>query len=348
MNTKRFPLVIIVWLVVVACRTPQEDPLKPVSRYPLDLPKHFPEPIYPLETNYPTIEGVALGKKLFYEGKLARDNSTACAFCHIQENAFTHHGHSISHGVDGREGFRNALPLQNLIYWRGLMWDGVSSDLSTQALIPISAHEEMDETMENIVRKLGKIPYYNTAFRRVFGDEKITAQRILLALTQFMSTMQSSQTRYDDFLKGNPNALNTEEKEGLKIFEQKCSTCHSGALFTSQEYIDTGLPEHPIYRDQGRMRVTGREEDRYHFRVPSLRNVMYTAPYGHDGRFATIEAVLKHYESGIQDRPSLDKRLKNPRGKPKISFNPHEKKALVAFLKTLSDSTFITNPAFAE
>lgn len=335
-------------LSIFSCRG-EEDIQYPIDEaYALILPNNFPPIQEDFKDQKLTKYGVELGKKLFYDGRLASDNAVACAFCHIQENAFTHHGHSISHGVQGREGFRNAPPLQNLMYLKTYMWDGAVTELQQQPIIPITAHEEMDESMGNIVKKLQNDSEYKKLFKVVYGDESITAERILKSLTQFMSIMISADSKYDKVIRNEGAVFTAEESAGREIFNQKCASCHKTDLFTDHSYRNTGLAFNPVFKDHGRMRVSGLASDDMNFRVPSLRNVEYTAPYMHDGRFYSLKAVLDFYDSGVENQPNLDAELKKVSGKIGIPLSEQEKIYLIAFLKTLSDPKFITNPALAE
>ncbi|WP_026315390.1 cytochrome-c peroxidase [Riemerella columbina] len=332
-----------------ACRNDTETVPLPIDEpYPLEIPSNFPKIVYNIEGNPPTTYGVALGKKLFYDGRLAKDNAVACAFCHIQENAFTHHGHAVSHGVEGREGMRNTPPLQNLIFLKHYMWDGVVTDLELQPIIPISTHEEMDENMENIIEKLKHDREYQRLFSIVYGDKKITADRILKSITQFVSTLISANSKYDQVMRNEGTTFTPLEAKGYAIFNNKCAQCHSTALFTDQSFRNMGVPYNSILKDEGRKRFTGKDEDYLKFRVPSLRNVAYTAPYTHDGRFYTLKAMLDFYDHGMQDQPNLDPEFKKVPGRIGIPLSEDEKTALIAFLQTLNDPEFIHNPKFSE
>jgi cytochrome c peroxidase len=310
----------------------------------LSFPNYFPEITY--ETLPITQSKVALGKKLFYEGKLSRNNTISCGFCHIQEFAFTHHGHGISHGIDDRRGLRNAPPLQNLAFLNRFMWDGVIHDLNQQPISPITAHEEMDGNFPDIIQKLNQDPNYRNLFKSAFGDPGIDAERILVSLGQFMATMISAQSKFDQYKKGEI-ALSETENSGRILFEQKCSACHSGALQTDESFRNTGLIYNAELADVGRYRVTMDSADFMKFRVPSLRNIAVTGPYMHDGRFLSLEAVLNNYHSGVVDNPRLDPLLKQ-NGIIGIPLSEVEKQNIIAFLQTLTDQNFLENPAFSE
>ncbi|AZI40003.1 cytochrome-c peroxidase [Epilithonimonas vandammei] len=314
--------------------------------YDLEIPADFPALAFDRDKNPVTVNGVALGKKLFYEGRLSRNNSISCGFCHIQENAFTHHGHPVSHGIDNRLGMRNAPPIQNMAFLRNYTWDGVSHNLDERSLVPITTDFEMDSSMPEVVGKLNTDANYKKLFKAAFGDENITGERVLKAISQFMATMVSADSKYDRVLKGK-TAFTAEENEGYKLFRNNCASCHSGALFTDESFRNTGMYHNAQYNDRGRYRVTLDWNDNMKFRVPSLRNVEYTAPYMHDGRFTTLEAVLNFYSDLVENQPNLDPLLKKD-GHIGIRMNPSEKHYIIAFLKTLSDQNFITNKAFAE
>ena len=314
--------------------------------YDLEIPADFPALAFDRDKNPVTVNGVALGKKLFYEGRLSRNNSISCGFCHIQENAFTHHGHPVSHGIDNRLGIRNAPPIQNMAFLSNYTWDGVSHNLDERSLVPITTDFEMDSSMPEVVGKLNTDANYKKLFKAAFGDENITGERVLKAISQFMATMVSADSKYDRVLKGK-TAFTAEENEGYQLFRNNCASCHSGALFTDESFRNTGMYYNAQYNDRGRYRVTLDWNDNMKFRVPSLRNVEYTAPYMHDGRFTTLEAVLNFYSDLVENQPNLDPLLKKD-GHVGIRMNPSEKQYIIAFLKTLTDQNFITNKAFAE
>lgn len=314
--------------------------------YDLEIPADFPALAFDRDKNPVTVNGVALGKKLFYEGRLSRNNSISCGFCHIQENAFTHHGHPVSHGIDNRLGIRNASPIQNMAFLRNYTWDGVSHNLDGRSLVPITTDFEMDSSMPEVVGKLNADANYKKLFKAAFGDENITGERVLKAISQFMATMVSADSKYDRVLKGK-TTFTAEENEGYQLFRNNCASCHSGALFTDKSFRNTGMYYNAQYNDRGRYRVTLDWNDNMKFRVPSLRNVEYTAPYMHDGRFTTLEAVLNFYSDLVENQPNLDPLLKKD-GHVGIRMNPSEKQYIIAFLKTLTDQNFITNKAFAE
>lgn len=336
----------ISFLGFISCSEEIIQPLEKDEAVNLQFPTYFPEITFDTSENLITKNGVELGRKLFYEGRLSRNNTISCGFCHIQENAFTHHGHNVSHGIDDRLGIRNAPPIQNMIFLKRYMWDGVIHSLNQQPIIPITDANEMDSSMPEAIAKLSKDDLYKKLFKQAYGDENITGERVLKALSQFMATLISADSKYDRFKQGKEN-LSSEESQGMALFQNKCSSCHSGELFTDESFRNTGMYYNTQFKDAGRHRVTLDQNDWMKFRVPSLRNVEYTAPYMHDGRFYTLEAVLNFYSDSVEDNPNLDPQLKqsNHIG---IAMNVQEKQFIIAFLKTLSDKSFISNPKFAE
>lgn len=313
-------------------------------------PSNFPEAIYDLKSNPITDKGFELGKKLFYDGRLSGDGTISCAFCHIQKHGFTHHGHRLSHGINGGEGVRNSQPIQNLAFQDQFAWDGATGILDLFPIIPITNEKEMGSSLKEIVSKLRKDPSYRKLFNAAFDNGLINGENILKAFAQFMVMMVSANSKYDRYVRNEPNGTLTEkEKKGLQVFKNKCASCHATDLFTDNSFRNNGLPVDPTLNDLGRMRVTfTNEEDKYKFKVPSLRNVALTGPYMHDGRFGSLESVLDFYSDGVQETQNLDPLLKQESGRPGINLTPQEKENIIAFLKTLTDEEFITDERFAE
>lgn len=309
------------------------------------VPSNFPKPLYHFESNPLTNEGVELGKSLFYDAIISSDNTVSCGSCHQQSAGFTQHGHALSHGVNDFLTKRNSMPLQNLAWSSSFGWDGGVHDLDLFAISPITNPVEMNESMANVLEKLRKSPTYPTLFKNAFGSEEITTERFLKALAQFMLTMVSANSKYDHYMRYEGIELNEAELAGLTIFKQKCASCHSGELFTDFSFRNNGLPIKN--KDYGRYEVNQTESDKYKFKVPSLRNLSYTAPYMHDGRFETLEQVLQHYASGVESNPYIDPLLtqNNQLG---IQLSVDEQQKLIAFLKTLDDDNFIKKETLAE
>ncbi|NJB82646.1 cytochrome-c peroxidase [Wenyingzhuangia aestuarii] len=336
-----------------------------------EQPANFPAATYDFEDNPITTDGFILGRKLFYDNRLSLNNGISCAECHNQSHAFTHHGHNLSEGVHaGVVGTRNSQPIQNLAFLEDFTWDGAKDELIDQPLIPIREEVEMDETMENVIAKLKQDTEYQELFTKVFQKEDAINQATFLkALSQFMGAMVSSNSKYDKYFRGEEGGGFTElEKQGLDLFKQKCATCHSGQLFTNQEFINNGIGENPsLENETGRARITSsnpfatveelkKSDDYYKFRVPSLRNVEKTNPYMHDGRMLNLKRVLDFYDDDaypmITRMDNLDSRListdENGDETLGIPMTPDEKVAILAFLETLTDNEFINDERFAN
>ncbi|HRQ50245.1 MAG TPA: cytochrome c peroxidase [Agriterribacter sp.] len=305
------------------------------------VPAGFPEPVYTFENNPLTQQGFELGKKLFFDGRLSRDGNFPCASCHQQFAAFATFDHPFSHGFNNQFTTRNAPGLFNVAWMKELHWDGGINHIEVQPLAPIVAENEMAETIDNVIAKLKEDAMYRQMFKTVFGDEEINSQRMLKALTQFVAMLVSADSKYDKVKSGMASFTEAEEA-GYQVFQTKCAACHTEPLFTDNSFRNTGLPVNDILKDIGRMHITGNPADSLKFKVPSLRNVYATFPYGHDGRFYSIGAVIDHYRFGVVSGPSTD-----PLVKDKIAISDYEKLDLLAFLRTLTDSTFINNKNFA-
>ncbi|MAU15064.1 MAG: cytochrome-c peroxidase [Muricauda sp.] len=318
------------------------------ERLAVTIPSNFPPMVYDIEENPPTKLGFALGKKLFYDGKLSANGFISCGFCHEQRYSFTHHGHQFSHGIDDLEGTRNTPSIANMAFFSEFAWDGATSHLDLFPIIPITNEVEMGETMTGVLEKLQADSDYQKAFNAAFEDGGVTHENFLKAIAQFMVMMVSYNSKYDKYVRNEDGVTLTEQElEGLSIFNEKCASCHNTDLFSDGSFRNNGLPPNPNINDLGRALVSGSAEDNYKFKVPSLRNVALTAPYMHDGRFGSLESVLNFYQNGVQDSPTLDPLLKTEEGLG-ISLNDTEKLALIAFLNTLTDEEFINDERFAE
>lgn len=308
-------------------------------------PSNFPDAVYHFSTNPVTGAGFELGRKLFYDPLLSGNNTISCGSCHIQTSAFTHHGHSVSHGIMDRLGTRNSPPIMNLAWSKSFMWDGGIFDLDLQPLAPITNHVEMDDSVENVLGRLRNSAAYPRLFKNAFGTEEINSARFLKALSQFMVMCVSSNSKYDSVMR-NQSSFTAAEQEGYVLFKEKCSDCHKEPLFTDQSFRNNGLRVSTV-NDEGRYAVTLNVADEYTFKVPSLRNLDYTPPYMHDGRLLTFEAVLDHYSDDVQETPNLDALLQK-NGITGIALTADQKLKIIAFLKTLNDKTFVTDRRFAE
>ena len=293
-----------------------------------------------------TVEGVELGKALFYEPLLSRDTSLSCGFCHQQYAGFGHSDHALSHGIDNKFGIRNGLGLQNLAWNEAFFWDGSITSLDELPISPIQNPVEMDLHLSQAMSRIQSSPKYRPMFRAAFGSDTVTNTLLLKAISQFLLTLVSADSKYDKYIRKEVGGeLTQEELSGLSLFKQHCANCHATDLFTDQSYRNNGLPVNKGINDQGRYRSTLKEEDRLKFKVPSLRNVEKTPPYMHDGRFVNLDQVINHYRNGITDSPNLDASLKI-NGQPGIILTDTQKQQLIAFLLTLTDNTFLTNRAF--
>jgi len=306
------------------------------------VPVGFPAPAYDFSTNPLTQEGFDLGKKLFYDGRLSKDGNFPCASCHQQFAGFATLDHDLSHGFNNQFTTRNAPGLFNLVWQKTFHWDGGINNLEVQPLAPITAPNEMAEDINVVVAKLKEDAEYRQMFARTFGDDEINSQRLLLSLTQFVGMIVSSNSKYDRMKRGEV-VFNSNEQAGYQIFKSKCVSCHSEPMFTDFSFRNTGLPLNSSLKDLGRMRITNKSADSLKFKVPSLRNIFQTFPYGHDGRFSSIGQMLEHYNSGVIKSQSLDASLVNG---IKLSFN--DQYYLVQFLGTLTDSTLLNDKRFAQ
>ncbi len=308
-------------------------------------PSNFPAAVYHFDTNPVTKDGFELGRKLFYDPILSANNTISCGSCHIQTAAFTQHGHKVSHGIFDRTGTRNSPPIMNLAWSTSFMWDGGIFDLDLQPIAPITNHVEMDDTMSHVIRRLQQHAAYPGLFKKAFGSETITTNNFLKALSQFMLMCVSSNSKYDS-VKRNQSTFTVAEEEGYRLFRQKCNACHTEPLFTDNSFRNNGLPVSAV-NDLGRYSITLNENDKYKFKVPSLRNLDHTAPYMHDGRFFTLEAVLDHYSTQVQQTPNLDPLLLQ-QPQPGIALTNDERSKLLLFLNTLNDRSFLLNPLLSE
>lgn len=300
------------------------------------------------EDNPLTEAGVALGRRLFHDARLSKGNVQSCATCHDTAKAFTD-GQVVSVGASGQKGRRNAMPLVNLAWMKEFFWDGRAKSLREQVLMPIQDVHEMNEKLEHVVAKLESDCHYPQQFKAAFGSAGITAERLALALEQFLLTLISQESKFDRAARNLDN-LTAQERRGLHLFVTEhdparglrgadCFHCHGGNLFSNHQFMNNGLAERA--GDLGRMEVTGRETDRAKFKVPTLRNVALTGPYMHDGRFGTLEEVVEHYNGPLPRTRSLDPNLaKHPEAG--LGLSAEDKAALIAFLKTLTDEKICT------
>jgi cytochrome c peroxidase len=381
-NLLGFSCVLFVFLVASSCQDMKVDE---VGETYLDLPA-VP---YSYSTFNDTIgdKWATLGRVLFYDRSLSLNNTIACASCHKQSAGFADDVR-FSRGFEGRLTTRNSMPTQNLATFfffddvgtktdfvggggSHFFWDGRESSLESLVLQPVGNHIEMGMTdIETLKKKLSDLPYYAPLFEKVSGSPEITATGISQALTAFVTKINTGNSRFDRFVASrfiidpafNSNVppqttetiLSPLEAEGMLLFQDKydCNACHqvqstNGYQFLGGTFANIGLDQ--TYSDVGLSKVTGDPADVGKFKIPSLRNVEFTAPYMHDGRFATLEEVVDHYSEGIANHPNLDDKLKGNDGLARsMNISDHEKQAIVAFLRTLSDKSVITDPKFSN
>ena len=330
-------------------KTPETPAVKSEVPMTLAKPTNFPDFAYNFTNNQFNSDAFKLGRALFYDGLLSRDGTISCGSCHQQTSSFSHPGHAFSHGIDDKLGTRNAPAIQNLAFQFDFFWDGGVNNLDLFSLAPIQNPVEMDETLLNVLNKLKATTRYPPLFEKAFGSPEINTQTFNKALSQFMVALVSANSRYDKYVRQETGgALSPTELAGMQIFQAKCASCHSGSLFTDQSYRSNGLPINPRINDQGRFDITGQETDKLKFKVPSLRNVGFTLPYMHDGRFQSLEAVLDHYASGVANHTNLDNLLKKSDGSRGITLDEDEKAKIIAFLNTLNDTEFLSEKRFSE
>lgn len=327
-------------LLLLSCN--RDDAIAPVPydnpEIPLQIPAGFPALNSSVNGNKPTKYGVELGEKLFHEKKFSGNNTISCANCHNQSSAFADNNVQAI-GIYGREGLRNTPPIQNLAFMKFYNWDGNILQLEKQPLVPIITHEEMNSSILEVIGKIGGEYEYQDLFRKAFGDERITPDRIYRSIAQYEYTLISANSKYDKVKRNEGEAFTESEARGYQVFNNKCANCHSTELFTDQSFRNVGFPLNPSTEEAGRARVTGRPADLMSFRVPSLRNAEYTAPYGSFGQFPTLRAVLDYFDNGVLDVDNLDPILKENGNR--IPLTEADKEDIIAFIRTLSDSMFV-------
>ncbi len=308
----------------------------------LIYPDYFPKPIYDFKKNPLKQSTVELGRKLFYDPVLSRDHTISCSSCHLSNQAFSHAGNHLSKGIEDGIGDRNSPAIFNLAWQKTFMWDGSVVNIDVQALAPINHPKEMGEDINAVVRKLNQSKEYKILFYKSFGDSLATSERLMKALSQFQLTIVSANAKYDKVKQGKAKFTQSENK-GYQLFKQNCSSCHTEPLFSTYEFANNGLSYNFELKDYGKWNKTFEPADKMMFKIPSLRNLAYTNPYMHDGRFKTLNEVLDHYENGIVKSPTLARQLEKP-----IVFNSKEKEDLLAFLGALNDSVLVSNAEFQK
>ncbi|NVK04314.1 MAG: c-type cytochrome [Flavobacteriia bacterium] len=321
---------------MMSCEVEDVEP----SPSSLIVPDHFPAMSFPSDNSFSESRW-ELGKKLFFDPALSRDSSISCGSCHKADFALADDV-AISPGVEGRLGSRNSPSLFNVGYLPYLMREGGVPTLEMQVLVPIQEHAEMDFNIVDAAIRIANNTEYSALSTRAY-NRSMDAFVITRALATYQRTMISGNSAYDDYLNGNTQALSPSQKRGMDLFfssQTNCSSCHSGLLLSDHSFANNGLYE--VYSDAGRMRLTNDSADFSLFRVPSLRNVEYTAPYMHDGSIATLEDVVAHYNSGGSNNPQKSS-LIHP-----LQLSQSEMEDLVNFLKSLSDPSVLTDERFKE
>ena len=306
---------------------------------PFYIPAKWPKPHYDFTQNPLSKEKFELGRTLFYDPDLSRDSTISCANCHLQYSGFTHIDHSLSHGIDGKIGTRNAPVLINLAWQQFFHWDGGVSSLNKQAINPLTHAKEMDNRLDEVLRRLNQSSFYRNRFYLAFGDSVIETASLLKALASFTVSLVSANSTYDQVKRGESSFTNQEES-GYQLFKKYCASCHQEPLFMKNEFKSNGIALVPALNDYGRMGITNRKEDSLLFKIPTLRNVEFSFPYMHDGRYKHLKDVLNHYGNLHEQQPYFSKELK----KLNRVLSSNEQKDLIAFLKTLSDQEFLFNP----
>lgn len=317
-------------------------------------PPEFADILYP-EDNPSTALGLNLGKRLFADPILSADSTISCQSCHLPARAFTD-GQAVSIGINGRLGRRNSPSLANIGYrYAGMFWDGRADDLESQALHPVADPNEMGGDWPSTIAKLRQHPQYGPDFLAAFGlseVREITPDHVGKALAQYQRSLISYNSQYDQWKRGEKDLSPAQERGRAIFFDEadlgsgeyanfpvgECAHCHTAPHFANQRFFNNGLDEAPTlaeFKDLGRGGVTRNKYENGLFRVPSLRNVALTAPYMHDGRFQTLEAVIDHYNSGGHYAEN-----RSPNVRP-LGLSEQNKSDLIAFLNTLTDSLFI-------
>lgn len=351
-NILKIFVLLYITVVLFSCkRDAQLIPDKPTP-YTLNIPPGFPQPIIPPD-NPLTVEGVELGRHLFYEKMLSDDNSMSCATCHQQQHNFTD-PQRYSKGITGAEGTRNSMTLVNLAYHNSFFWDGRAQTLEQQIFEPVRNPIEMNTTWTKVERKLNDSPKYKQMFFKAFGTYNIDSVLVSKAIAQFLRTLISANSKFDKYLRGEL-VLTQQEFNGMELFMRDkipnlmsgadCFHCHNKPLFMSNFFSNNGLDA--TFNDLGRGAITGNVSDMGKFRIPTLRNIEVSGPYMHDGRFNTLDEVINHYSEGLVHSSTIDPLMKfvNDGG---VQLLPSEKADLKAFLLTLTDHDFLTNPKFSN
>ena len=343
----RWALLLFLSLLLAGClvdhssETPNTDPGYSDGNWTPErpvLPQGWPALHWPKDNPYSSAKAI-LGRRLFFETALSRDRTVSCGTCHKPSQGFANAGQLLSTGVFGLKTHRNAPSLTNVAFGSSFMFEGGVPTLELQALAPLFAENEMDMTTGEIESRLGADTLYVRLFQQAYGDGVVSLARVTKALATFQRTLVSYRSPYDRWKAGDQNAISSAAKRGEALFtgeKADCWHCHAPPLFTNGTFHNLGLDS--VLTDMGRALITGQTTDEGKFKTPTLRNVGVTAPYLHDGRFATLTEVVEHYNTGKSPHPNTDA-LMRPLG-----LTSQEVSDLVAFLEALTDSTFLAQP----
>lgn len=323
----------VAWVLVLAGCV-DRAPGEPWNLPPAPLPAHTSTP-----------ERIELGRRLFFDPRLSGDDSIACATCHAPELAFTDALARSDVGASGALLPRNAPALANLAWASSLFWDGGAKNLESFVFAPIASPDEMAQDPRALVAELGADELYAEEFARAFPGESVSVSTVMRAVAAYLRSLVSATSRYDRWRRGEGASLSADELTGLSVYEARCSRCHATDLFTDHQFHNDGLENSFEYPENdprlGRARITFDPNDLGAFRTPTLRNLGYTAPYMHDGRFTTIDEVLDHYATGVEDSTSLDPSLRGDDGRLGIELVTEDRRTLLAFLRTLDAPDFV-------
>ena len=331
-------LILLLLIVLAACKDPESPGPTALE---IEIPAGFPTLDNPAN-NPTTVEGVALGRQLFYDPILSANETVSCASCHLQRQGFGDPD-QFSSGVNGALGNRNAPALTNTGFSTSMFWDGREQTLEDQARRPVPNPIEMHLPWPQAVDRLNSSETYREMFEAAFPNHAISEDLVVMAIAQFERTFISADSKFDRVQAG-VEQFTESEARGFNIFFSEtgdCFHCHGTVLFTDNLFHNNGLDEE--FSDLGRAMATMNPADEGKFKTPTLRNVEFSAPYMHDGRFNTLEEVVDFYSAGLKTSTTIDPLMKNFENGG-VQLSAEEKADLIAFIKTLSDEAFLNNP----
>lgn len=303
-------------------------------------PSFWPKPVYDFSEHPMTNDQVQLGRVLFYDPILSADSTISCASCHLSYTSFTHVDHALSHGIGDSIGRRNSPVIMNVAWQEDFMWDGAINNIEVQPLAPISNPLEMGSSINEVVEKLGRHSKYRQLFYKAYGDSNITGEYVLKAIAQFQLTFVSQDSKYDSVNLG-LTQFSEQEQKGYELFKANCASCHTEPFFSNYKFENNGIAIDSELNDLGRYEVTQQPEDSLRFKVPTLRNIQFSRPYMHDGRYNTLKECLDYYADHGDCNSKVDSRIKE------IKITGNDKADIIAFLYTLSDRKFMFNENYS-